>query len=100
MPGLPGLSLFALCDAESSTIGCNAELNEIKIILISVLKHPINGLCCLRSGRLRGIHITCIELAFEPDGINFWNNWLKKRNQHVLFILNFSQIKCCKNEKR
>jgi hypothetical protein len=25
-------------DAESSAIGCNAELNEIKIILISVLK--------------------------------------------------------------
>ena len=59
--------------AESSAIGCNAEFNEIKII-ISVLKHPINinGLCCLRSGRLRGLHIACIELVFEPDWDQFF----------------------------
>jgi len=32
-------------DAESSAIGCNADLNEIKIILISFC--PINALGCL-----------------------------------------------------
>jgi hypothetical protein len=47
-------------DAESSAIGCNAEFNDIKIILISVLKYPINGLHCLRLWLcclLRCIHI-------------------------------------------
>ena len=51
----------------------------------------------------------CDGLRPLHDGINVCNNLLKKRNQHVLFNLNFSQrlgtrrafaqIKCCKNEK-
>lgn len=55
----PGLLLLFVCDAETSTIGRNAELNEIITIIIiiitiiililtSVLNHTINGLCGLR----------------------------------------------------
>jgi hypothetical protein len=85
---MPGLSLLALCDAESSAIGCNAELNEIKIILISVFKHPNNGLRCLCSGRLRGlvgIHVACIELVFEPVGSIFLKIGLKKGTSMYYF---------------
>jgi len=62
-PLMMGLKGPCPLDAESSAIGCNAELNEIKIILISVFKHPINinGLRGLRGLRLclllRGVHI-------------------------------------------
>ena len=69
-----GLSLFVRCDAESSAIGCNAEPNEIKIILISVCPINVHWLVCLRC--LRGgclcllgivhIAIACIGLVFEP----------------------------------
>jgi hypothetical protein len=44
-------------DAETTVIGCNAELNEIKIILISFW--PINALGSLRRLRLR-VHIAIV----------------------------------------
>ena len=78
---MQGLSLFVRCDEESSAIGCNAEPNEIKIILISVCPINVHWLVCLRC--LRGgclcllggclcllgivhIAIACVGLVFEP----------------------------------
>jgi len=98
--------LFARRDAETTAIGCYAELNDIKIIII----HPITVLCWLRLLLLRWLRLclrwlrlclhwlrlcrrlcvhlefsSCIELTFGPDGINFFNNWFK-RNQHDYII--------------
>ena len=91
--------------AEMSVIGLNAELNQLEILLISFFKCPVE-VVPLGGGWLRGLLFhgwfgLHVELAFEPHEINFWNNWLKKRNQTwLLFSLNFSRMRCCKNEKR
>jgi hypothetical protein len=93
--GVLGLSLFALCDAESSTIGCNAELNEIKII-IAFFKCPqrlgtrralassrgLRGLVGCLVGCSCSLHIAvgfaCGGLAFEPVESIFLKIGLKK----------------------
>ena len=46
--------LFARRDAETTAIGCYAELNEIKIIIII---HPITVLCWLRLLLLRWLRL-------------------------------------------
>ena len=88
-----GLSLF-VCDAETSAIGCNAELNElieifiiIILVITFILNHTINGLCGLRLWLrlwlrlLSGIHIAvgllvaCIGLLFDPAGSIFFVHW-------------------------
>ena len=93
-----GLSLFVRCDAESSAIGCNAEPNEIKIIIIVI--PPINvrwllslrGGClrCLRGGCLRSIvHccslVACVGLVFEPNESIFCEIGLKKGTNALRF---------------
>ena len=90
-----GLSLFVRCDAESSAIGCNAEPNEIKIIIIIIIP-PINvlWLVCLRG--LRGLHglrsivhccslVACIGLVFEPNESIFCEIGLKKGTNALRF---------------
>lgn len=78
------------CDAESSAIGCNAEPNEIKIILIIIPPINVLWLVCLRGVclRLLGIvHIVgviaCVGLAFEPNESIFKKNGLKKGTRHL-----------------
>ena len=79
-----GLSLFVRCDAESSAIGCNAEPNEIKIIIIVIPPINVLWLLSLRGGCLRGLRglhclrglrsivhccslVACVGLVFEPE---------------------------------
>ena len=51
------------CDAETSAIGCNAEPNEIKIILIIIPPINVLWLVCLRGVCLRGVCLRLIGIV-------------------------------------